>query len=146
MMVRFEIKLKFYFYKMHFFPEGKTPLHLAILKQNFDCVKKLITKRANVHKIYGSTGDTVLHFAVREKCCAILNYLLHETEARIDQENYSQITPLQLSKILMEEADEKSLEIYNIIKDYVCMMTCTNLLISFINILGERSRACRQFY
>ena len=47
--------------------DGLTPLMIAAEKGLIDSLKVLIDYQADVNFIKGSTGDTVLHFAVRSK-------------------------------------------------------------------------------
>lgn len=81
-------------------------------------MKQLAEKKADVNKKIPSSGNTVLHLAIEEKNKEMVQYLLEETNARLDVENHTKVTPVHLAKLLLTEGAESE-EIFSIISDYV---------------------------
>jgi hypothetical protein len=66
---------------------GLTPLMQFIKREKYDLALFLIVNRADIH-VRDSVGDTVLHYAVREQECALVECLL-SSGADFDIENKS---------------------------------------------------------
>ena len=95
--------------------DGVTPLMIAAEKGLIDSLKVLIDYQADVNSIKASTGDTVLHFAVRSKGsnAAECTKELLNTGSDISIANKNKENPLDEAK---RNTNKK---VYEIIKEYI---------------------------
>lgn len=99
--------------------DGKTPLHMAVKSNNLQATKLLINCGANVNAIERKKGYTPLHLAVLGQNIEILKYLLDNTEAEWDREDFAQYNPYKLAKELMDCHDKQTCEPYGIIENHL---------------------------
>eukprot|EP00927_Polykrikos_kofoidii_P006458 TRINITY_DN12612_c0_g1_i1.p1 TRINITY_DN12612_c0_g1~~TRINITY_DN12612_c0_g1_i1.p1 ORF type:complete len:1050 (-),score=160.87 TRINITY_DN12612_c0_g1_i1:56-3205(-) len=59
-------------------PDGRTPLHLAAVMGNLDCVELLVEEKANLlARTRDANADTALHLAVGKNHAAVARFLCH---------------------------------------------------------------------
>ncbi len=80
---------------------GRTPLHKAVMRGNFEEVKHLLEQKADPNcQDHTFNGATPLHFAAASKCTTILQLLI-DHNANIDAHNNRQkSTPLHVAAFL----------------------------------------------
>lgn len=99
--------------------DGKTPLHIAVKSNNLHATKLLINCGSNVHAIERKKGYTPLHLAVLGQNIDILKYLLDNTEAEWEREDFAQHNTFKLAKELMDHSDKQTFETYRIVVDHL---------------------------
>ncbi|XP_064383746.1 probable serine/threonine-protein kinase DDB_G0278535 [Halichondria panicea] len=75
--------------------DGNTPLHLATLHNNADCVKLILKNTPTCRDIANNLGNTSLHIACREGRLSVISVLLeHQANARLLNRTKKQRCPL----------------------------------------------------
>lgn len=122
--IRNDGKIMFYSYStficilISYVLDGYTVLHAAILAGNLKNVKILVKADADVNLKDRLSNNTGLHLAIIEKQKEIVEFLLEESNANLELENYNKQTSLSLAKLYESESDI-SKEIFEVVQNFV---------------------------
>lgn len=86
--------------------------------KNLEATKLLCENNANVNLEHKRNGSSILHMAVEDQNLEITSYIIGETNIQCIKD-YSDRTPLKIAKILMTDSNQKSIDIYSLVKFYM---------------------------
>ncbi|XP_072261734.1 nuclear factor NF-kappa-B p105 subunit isoform X2 [Pyxicephalus adspersus] len=77
--------------------DGLSAAHIAVIANSMDCLRQLISMRADVNSQEQKSGRTPLHFAVEQDNISLAGCLILEGDACVDSTTYDGSTPLHIA-------------------------------------------------